>query len=43
MLKSVKFGRFMTSEGTETLNLAFTSKMDTGYSYLDFPSENGYI
>ena len=27
MLKSVDFGRFMTSEGTETLNLAFTSKI----------------
>ena len=30
MLKSVDFGRFMTSEGTETLILAFTSK--TGQS-----------
>ena len=27
MLKSVDFGRFMTSECTETLILAFTSKM----------------
>ena len=30
MIKSVDVGRFMTSEGTETLILAFTSK--TGQS-----------
>ena len=46
MLKSVDFGRFMTSEGTERLILAFTSK--TGQSVAHnrhgiFSSDNGSI
>ena len=47
MLKSVDFGRFITSESTETLILAFTSK--TGQSvahnrhgfFIFLLSENG--
>ena len=37
MLKSVDFCRFMTSEGTETLILAFTSK--TGQSVAHYSHE----
>ena len=50
VLKSVGFCRFMTSEGTETLILAFTSKTGKSiahnrqeYFYLDFLPENGYM
>ena len=51
VLKSIEFGRFMTSEGTETLILAFTSKTKQSVAYNRqriffiwiFLSENGYI